>query len=72
MIYIYYLQLYTEYISNFENALKLLEETCKKNRAFGELVREFEVHMYSAIAMIIIQPSTKLYFYLSKCDCMHV
>ena len=37
------LQLYTEYISNFDKALKLLEESCKKNRAFGELVKEFEV-----------------------------
>ena len=37
------LQLYTEYISNFDKALKLLDESCKKNRAFGELVREFEV-----------------------------
>ena len=39
-----YLQLYTEYISNFDKALKVLEESCRKNRAFGELVREFEVH----------------------------
>jgi len=39
----YFTQLYTEYISNFDKALKLLDETCKKNRAFGELVREFEV-----------------------------
>lgn len=37
-------QMYTEYIANFENALKVLEESCKKNRAFEELVREFEVH----------------------------
>ena len=37
------LQLYTEYISNFDKALKLLDESCKKNRAFGELVKEFEV-----------------------------
>ena len=37
------LQLYTEYISNFDKALKLLEDSCKKNRAFGELVKEFEV-----------------------------
>ena len=35
--------MYTEYIANFDNALKTLEESCKKNRAFEELVREFEV-----------------------------
>ena len=40
-----HVQMYTEYIANFENALKVLEESCKKNRAFEELVREFEVHI---------------------------
>ena len=36
-------QMYSEYIANFDNALKVLEESCKKNKAFEELVREFEV-----------------------------
>jgi len=35
--------MYTEYISNFDNALKVLDESCKKNKSFEELVREFEV-----------------------------
>ena len=37
-------QMYSEYISNFENGLKVLEETQKKNPAFAELVKEFEVN----------------------------
>ena len=36
--------MYTEYITNFDNALKVLDESCKRNRAFEELVKEFEVH----------------------------
>jgi len=43
----YYPQLYTEYISNFDKALQLLDESCKKHRIFGELVREFEVRSYT-------------------------
>ena len=38
--------MYTEYITNFDNALKVLDESCKKYKAFEELVREFEVYIY--------------------------
>ena len=40
-----YTQMYTEYITNFDNALKVLDESCKRNRAFEELVKEFEVYI---------------------------
>ena len=35
--------MYSQYISNFDNALKVLEESCKKNVLFNDLVKEFEV-----------------------------
>ena len=38
-------QMYTEYITNFDNALKVLDESCKRSRAFEELVKEFEVYI---------------------------
>lgn len=38
--------MYTEYIGNFDNALKVLDESCKKNKVFEELVKEFEVFIH--------------------------
>ena len=39
---IYILQLYSEYISKFDKALKTLEEVTKKNPLFAEVLHEFE------------------------------
>ena len=36
------LQLYSEYISRFDKALKTLEECTKKNPQFAKVLREFE------------------------------
>ena len=35
-------QLYSEYISRFDKALKTLEDTTKKNLQFAKVLREFE------------------------------
>ncbi|XP_065909891.1 FYVE, RhoGEF and PH domain-containing protein 6-like [Dysidea avara] len=37
-----FFKMYSQYISNFDNALKVLEESCKKNVLFNDLVKEFE------------------------------
>ena len=36
--------MYSEYISKFDTSLKVLSETMKRNVAFCELVKEFEVN----------------------------
>ena len=41
--------MYSEYISKFDNSLKVLNETMKRNQVFFELVKEFEV---SAVALL--------------------
>ncbi len=38
----YALQIYTEYISKFDKALKALDEWTKKSPQFAEVVHEFE------------------------------
>ena len=41
--------MYSEYISKFDNSLKVLNETMKRNQVFFELVKEFEV---SAVVLL--------------------
>ena len=38
-----YIQLYSPYISNFDRALKTLEEQSKKNPVFAQMTKEFEM-----------------------------
>ena len=37
------IQMYSQYISNFDTALKTLEEQQKKNSLFSQVIKEFEL-----------------------------
>ena len=42
-LFLFLLQMYSQYISNFDTALKTLEEQQKKNSLFSQVIKEFEL-----------------------------
>lgn len=48
-----YLKMYSTYIRQFDNNVALLDEQCRKNAAFAAVVREFEVEIELAGALLL-------------------
>jgi len=58
--------MYSQYISNFDNALKVLDESCKKNVLFNDLVKEFEVRVHVCSVCVCVCVCVCINGYLGK------
>ena len=64
--------MYSQYISNFDNALKVLDESCKKNILFNNLVKEFEVRCVCVCACMHVCVRVCMCVCIYVCACVHV
>lgn len=66
------------YISEYDRSMSLLEESCRKNKAFGSIVKEFEVgwthgscdcHIYTYIFIYIVFNLMWCFWYIGQFIC---